>query len=1079
MEQFSHFRIIGNSAGDSLGGNFMGNFSEYYDARQVIHNILKDDLVGPVFEDEVLNELPTQYYVMGKLYPRQDESIIESNTQSDYALYDETNSLLSMSSERQPSAMGITFILKKNIQKFNIHVDFARYELLSENSNDACQDVKQWKRKHYEYIFPFAVSNEEELIQNKSISIKDGEKEMANLKIYCHHVLPSGEKIFTASLVNAQYAEKDSVGNVKNILFQCHFKIGAEIAAFEDIEKKSVIKVSEETLNMEMLYQSHKCYAQGHGCAARWDNNEAGPKWIETTVLPSFDVLQMKPAAFNLPVFQMKYLSEEHPEAFDLLRDFIDQYKKWISTQEEKLLSYAKKYQNVGKVNLKRCRQAAEQIDKTINILEESYNARGVKSFSWYAFKLANMAMYLQRKQTLKNRGITNISNISWYPFQLAFILHELISFIEPEGIERKKADLLWFPTGGGKTEAYLGIAAFVIFLRGLKNSGNHGVTVIMRYTLRLLTLQQFARASMMIIACEILRKKYKLFDTPISIGLWVGNNLTPNKLKDAEESLNQLKRTGNAKHNPMQLKRCPWCGKPLNLNNYIVDIKTKKMYIRCSNPECPTHLWEEGLPVYLIDESIYEYRPSFLVATVDKFAQLPLRNETFRLFGKCGGIQENNPPELIIQDELHLISGPLGTVTGDYEVIVDKFCESGSIPVKIIASTATIKNAANQIKSLYGRKYTQFPPQGITCDDSFFAIVSDKNDKPSREYLGIMGVGTTATTVFIRVNASILYASKYLVAQNYSEKVIDNYWTIVDYFNTLRELGGAATQIVDDVQSRYEYLCENKFFHKYQISEELARQTFDHYEELTSRKDSSQIGEILEKRLPMPFSLKKMKDAYNFVLSSNMISVGIDIDRLGCMVVLGQPKSNAEYIQATSRVGRSNPGLVVTIYNGARSRDRSHYEQFMRYHSSLYRYVEATSLTPFSDRARDRGLQAIFIALCRFYIDELSSNEDAGCFDKNDISYKNKLDEIKQFIVQYVQYIEPQEAKDTEKELNNIIDEWHQKAKSQKNLKYKDYRNKAHSLIKDDTDLENRFRMMNSMRSVELMSDLYLERRD
>lgn len=1057
----------------------MGNFSKYYDARQVIHNILKDDLVGPVFEDEVLNELPTQYYVMGKLYPRQDESIIESNTQSDYALYDETNSLLSMSSERQPSAMGLTFILKNNIREFNINVDFARYELLSGNSKSESQEVKQWKRKHYECTFPLSISDEEKFVQNKNISIKDGKKEIANLKVYCHHVLPSGEKIFTASLINAQYAERDSVSNVNNILFQCHFRIEAETVAFEDIEKKSVLKVSEETLNMEMLYQNHKCYAQGHGCAAKWDDSEAGPRWIETTVLPSFDVLQMKPAAVSSPIFQMKYLSEDHPEVFDLLRDFIAQYKKWIGAQEEKLLSYAKKYQNVGKVNLKRCRQAAEQINKTINILEESYHAQGAKSFSWYAFKLANMAMYLQRKQTLKNRGITNVSNISWYPFQLAFILHELISFIEPEGTERKKADLLWFPTGGGKTEAYLGIAAFVIFLRRLRNNSNCGVTVIMRYTLRLLTLQQFERASMMIVACEILRRKYDLFDMPISIGLWVGNNLTPNKLEDAKESLDKLKRNGTAEHNPMQLKRCPWCGKTLNLSNYFVDMETKKMYIQCSNPQCQTHFWKEGLPVYLIDESIYEYQPSFLVATVDKFAQLPLRNETFRLFGKCGGIQENNPPELIIQDELHLISGPLGTVTGDYEVIVDKFCEFGNIPVKIIASTATIKNAANQIKSLYGREYTQFPPQGITCDDSFFAVVSDKNDKPSREYLGVMGVGTTATTVFIRVNASILYASKYLVAQNYPEKVIDNYWTIVDYFNTLRELGGAATQIVDDVQSRYEYLCENKFFHKYNIPAELAQQTFNHYEELTSRKDSSQIGEILEKRLTMPYSVKKIKDAYNFVLSSNMISVGIDIDRLGCMVVLGQPKSNAEYIQATSRVGRSNPGFVVTIYNGARSRDRSHYEQFMRYHSSLYRYVEATSLTPFSDRARDRGLQAIFIALCRFYIYELSGNGDAGNFDKNDVSYKDELDKIKKFIVQYVRCIEPQEAADTEKELNSIIDAWHQKAKFQKSLKYKDYRNKEHSLIKDDTDLENRFRMMNSMRSVELMSDLYLERRN
>lgn len=1058
----------------------MGQFTAYYKARKEIENILRDDLAGPVFDDEILDELPTQYYIMGKLYPQKDNSMIESNTQSDYALFDETSSLLSMSSERQPSAMGMTFILKKEIRNFQIRVDFARYEMMAEETTENHTDHK-WKRKPRHYEYSVSVPQEKKV---ENISLSEGDTELARLSIYCHHVLSGGEKIFTISLVNMQASGKKSYESAARTLFQCRFRVQTDVVAFEDIDKKSALRLSEETLGLEMLYQKHKCYAQGHGCAAEWDTTEGGPKWVATTVLPSFNLLQMKPADFDLPVFSMKYLSEDHPEVFDQLREFMAKYEKWIDKQGETLLSYPERYQKAGQHNLEQCRQACGQIKKTIDILEKSSHSSGTYAYVWFAFQLANKAMYLQRCQTLKNRGITDFSHISWYPFQLAFILHELISFIKPKSEERKNVDLLWFPTGGGKTEAYLGIAAFDIFLRRLRTPGHNGVIVMMRYTLRLLTLQQFERAAMMIIACEHIRLTTGIIGgAPISIGLWVGDKLTPNKLKDAELALQQIARNSSAEHhNPMQLKYCPWCGHPLTVDDYSVDTKTKKMYIRCSNPECETHDWEEGLPVYLIDESIYQYQPSFLVATVDKFAQLPLKDETFNIFGTWQHSDdiaekafEKIPPDLIIQDELHLISGPLGTVTGDYEVIVDKFCEHHGIPVKIIASTATIRNADNQIKSLYGRPYTQFPPQGISCDDSFFAVTSDAESRPAREYMGVMGVGTTATTTFIRVNAALLYASKYLVTEGYPDQVVDNFWTIVDYFNTLRELGGAATQIVDDVQSRYAFLCEKKLAVKYPVAKELAEQDFNHYEELTSRKDSSQIGEILEHRLNTAYSSENMKAAYNFVLSSNMISVGVDIGRLGCMVVMGQPKSNAEYIQSTSRVGRSNPGLVVTIYNGVRSRDRSHYEQFMRYHSSLYRYVEAMSLTPFSDRARDRSLQAIFIALCRFYINELSGNDDAANFDKDNPVYQDEIEKIKDFIVSYVRRIEPQEAEGTAKELDEIIDIWHEKAKSVRGLKYKNYKSESASLIKDDTELNDRFRMMNSMRSVELLSNLYL----
>ena len=195
-----------------------------------------------------------------------------------------------------------------------------------------------------------------------------------------------------------------------------------------------------------------------------------------------------------------------------------------------------------------------------------------------------------------------------------------------------------------------------------------------------------------------------------------------------------------------------------------------------------------------------------------------------------------------------------------------------------------------------------------------------------------------------------------------------------------MKELGGACTQIIDDVQSRFNYLAKSKFVSKYpNVGTE---ENFDNIEELTSRMNNSEITKIIQEKLNRGYTTENHSDVYDFLLASNMISVVVDVGRLGLMAVANQPKTNSEYIQATSRVGRKNPGLVVTMYNAARSRDRSHYEQFLKYHSTLYRYVEATSLTPFSDRARDRGLQALYVSLCRYLISNLRQNAQAVNFE-------------------------------------------------------------------------------------------------
>lgn len=561
------------------------------------------------------------------------------------------------------------------------------------------------------------------------------------------------------------------------------------------------------------------------------------------------------------------------------------------------------------------------------------------------------------------------------------------------------------------------------------------------------------------------MEKKYALPGSEISIGLWVGNKLTPGTIEVADTTLAKLHNNGNVDQDeadPCQIKICPWCGKRIYPKNYSINAAKTRMNIKCTNGEC-VFSKEESLPIHLIDEEIYGIRPTFIVATVDKFAQITLQDKPAALFSVD---KQCLPPELIIQDELHLISGPLGTMTGIYEAAITKICERDGVPVKVVASTATIRNADKQIRALYGRKFAQFPPQGTCADDSFFAVKSTPEERPARLYMGVMGVGATFTTTLIRVYAAWLFASRYLIDKGYSDKAIDNFWTLTGYFNSIRELGGAQTQVVDDIQSRYQYLKDKKFADfnpKF-----TGNNKYEYSEELTSRMTNDQISDIIQTRLKVPYTSEKGEDVpFDFILASNMISVGVDVGRLGTMVVAGQPKTNAEYIQATSRVGRDNPGLVFMIYNASRSRDRSHYEQFLRYHAALYRYVEATSLTPFSDRARDRGLHALFVTLCRYMCPELLENENASRFDPS----LPEVKEVEDIIFKYVQIVDKRELDNVIKEVKFIEMKWAEEAQGE--LWY--HRKKKRSLLKEDIEEDDRFRCMNSMRSVEKQSGLYL----
>ncbi len=1048
----------------------MSSYDKYYEARNIIVDILKTDFVGPVFEDEILTEFPVQYYIMGKLYPQGNSGeildyarnpLLENGIES----YDVS---ISLSNQRNPSSCGITFLLKAGVDVIVLSGKYAFYEPVAfEKAQDYGVDILKWKNSENppetlwkRQGYSFEIEAELPITKVSSpISLKAG----IQLQIFTHAILESGERVVTVVMLNTNVSENETAEEKARL---CAFQTGLRVsglsgkAIFADTNLRSNISVDEELLELEMLYSDVHCYAQGHGCSVAWDMSNTEPTWVETDWMASYNLKQMMASKIeNQSVLSMNYLATaDSADVSSALKNFAESYRCWIDEIHDKAKMLPEHFKAEAECNIEKCYAAYHRIMNAIELLSDS------KAFQ--AFRLANEAMLMQRRQTLiKGKREYDAEKVLWYPFQLAFVLHEISSFINPESKERKIVDLLWFPTGGGKTEAYLGIAAFAIFIRRLRNQEDDGVTVIMRYTLRLLTIQQFERASMLICACELIRKKYKLGGTAISIGLWVGGDLTPNSLSNAQRSIMKQQRGAvitEEESNPCQIQICPWCGNHITAHEYSINQREKRMVINCSNQDCDFHNAENGLPLHIIDEAVYQHLPTFLVATVDKFAQIPLSEKPAAIFGISNG---KNPPDLIIQDELHLISGPLGTMTGIYEAAVTKLCERNGIGAKIIASTATIRNAHNQILALYGKEFVQFPPQGISVKDSYFAVESTEEEKPTRAYLGIMGIGVTATTALIRVNAALLFATRYLELLGYEDSIIDNFWTITGYFNSLRELGGASTQVLDDVQSRFSYLAKTKFgYLKPQVNYDAQ---YDNIVELTSRMNNSEITSVIQDKLKRSYRCGIHSDVYDFVLASNMISVGVDVGRLGVMTVAGQPKTNAEYIQATSRVGRDNPGMVVTIYNSTRSRDRSHYEQFLRYHSALYRYVEATSLTPFADRARDRGLHALYVALCRYLVPGLLGNEDAVNYQSND----SGVISVRNMILDYVELVDPDELDAVIDELSDIEEQW--ELETTGSLVYRSFKSEK-KLLKSDIE-NDRFRTMNSMRNVDAQSGIYL----
>jgi superfamily II DNA or RNA helicase len=667
---------------------------------------------------------------------------------------------------------------------------------------------------------------------------------------------------------------------------------------------------------------------------------------VETTWLPSSVVKSVNPLGHHVfdqltdhtgPVdaLSAEHLATSSPaELRATLSDLCSCYLKWIELQELALSDLPAVHLQAATRNLEACRRVHERMLASALQISEQEDLR-------HSFQLANFAMHVQHSWDHEK---SKQGHLRWRPFQLGFLILSAPSTVLGHHVDRGVMDLLWFPTGGGKTEAYLALIAMLAFYRRIDGRKDAtGVSAIMRYTLRLLTTQQFARSAAMIFACDAIRSgrisaphQSRLAKAPtFSVGLWVGGDSSPNKLSDAWVSLQGSKDTSS----PKQLADCPACHSLIAWTQKTV---SSPVIAHCENGACALN---GALPVWTVDEDVYRERPTLLVGTIDKFAQIVRRVETNELFG----VSNRCPPDLIIQDELHLISGPLGTITGSYESAFDLLFSSGGVIPKVIGSTATIRRATEQVRDLFDREACQFPPPALNHDDSGFAVVDPSST--GRRYIGVTTAGRSAKFTLQAVAASLLQSAASAFPDAKSK---DPYWTLVGYFNSLRELGGALVLMQDDVTDSIKLFARMRSEHSREMK---------NVDELTSRRTQEEILRMLGKlaiRVGEPGAL----DA---VLATNMVSVGVDIPRLGLMLVNGQPKTMSEYIQSTSRVGRGKvSGLVVSVLNNAKARDRSHFETFEGWHDALYRDVEATSVTPFASRARDRALHAALVAAVR-----------------------------------------------------------------------------------------------------------------
>ncbi len=1024
--------------------------------RDLLQWAVEDDLLGPADGpvEEIIGMSVRDRYLVGKLAPPDtqlsddqvedlpDATTSDSETNDREADASTSNSLV-------PSSIGFTFCVDGLAESVEVRASWGRYERTeSERTTDEGKPLRCWKRIPSGGMA--TISFDRRIV---TPIVMDSACPDVSVQGTIGDLLPNGYRLVTLFLVNDQ--TKPDENQDQAWIFQPELIVrdphGQSI--FRKRPFQSDIGWDEEREALEMIYRRRVEFAVGHGVSVHATPSSDDPEMaieVRTRVLPRYEVAVTETPGTSLedrPVMKqlvsdgsldMLHLAEMNRDGVVTVLDALaNDYAAWIEEQRARIGIDVQGYDSSAMAALERCESILERIREGIGVLKSD-------DATFEAFRFANRSMSSQRVHSVYSlkvrRGETvDLSSVdvsenrSWRPFQLAFILLSIPALANPTHRDRTEpvegyADLLWFPTGGGKTEAYLGVAAFTMAIRRLQGrlggfDGSRGLAVIMRYTLRLLTIQQFQRATALMCAMEVLRRAdtAKWGTTPFTIGLWVGQRVTPNTTQESHEAI-ERERDGKygTGSTPAQLVFCPWCGAEIIPGRDIRVVREiGRTFIYCGDKYGSCEFGkvkspELGLPVLVVDDEIYRHPPSMLIATVDKFAMMAWRGQVRTLFGRvdtecprhgllwpgadCGGTHRKKgslpattprqvmpirPPDLIIQDEFHLISGPLGTMVGLYETAVDELSgwnlDGKTVRPKIIASTATVRKADEQVNNVFLRRVAVFPPHGIDVEDNFFSVQRSIDLKPGRQYIGICSPGSSRPAVLIRVYVALLTAAQFLFER--FGQAADPYMTLVGYFNSLRELGGMRRLAEDDVQTRS---------YRVQMSDVsrpgLSQRSIRNVDELTSRVSNKDIPRKLN-QLEVKFKetwAKGETRAIDIVLATNMLSVGVDVSRLGLMVVNGQPKNTAEYIQATSRVGRVFPGLVCSVLTWSRPRDLSHYETFEHYHATFYKHVEAQSVTPFAPRALDRGLMGTIVSVVRLVNEPLNPNLGAQTLDNS-----------------------------------------------------------------------------------------------
>ena len=896
----------------------------------------------------------------------------------------------------KPSAMAVSFkVAAPQGSALEIRVTGAYYDTINVEIGGGKEHRVWWLRRPIEFagtIFADSLVTDSRIVSDVLMTSAQSSSPriVPNVQIFSR-VVPK-ENDTSVRLLTVAVSNKTPRQGPSTALFQVGFtveaKFGSQIMPYPE---SSAPASDEEEQSIDLLFRHKKTFAIGHGCAADW---EKGPQDFRTQVsavaLPEFEVESLTPDAYVLdesgkrvPLsVSMDELAKNTHKGKLQIEGILHYYERWIVEREGEIAQLDPRLQPAAIDHMQQCRVALERMLTGWRLLAEDPLAAKL-------FQIANSAMHQQqirsrlpiRSVKMRDDGITVVEGKqpvaeatplsgNWRPFQIAFILACLPEIIHRNSERRELVDLIFFPTGGGKTEAYLGAAAISLVSRRLRNPLDSGTDTLMRYTLRLLTAQQFLRAASLICVLEDIRSKNSqdLGETRFGIGIWLGGTSTPNTWKQATEALKKMKKDHWAT-NMFLLLRCPWCGTQMGTKPswgkgqdvFGYEEVRKKVIFRCPDRACRFG-GRESLPIHVVDEDIYDVRPSIVIGTVDKFAMLAWRPNARSIFGLGGdGSRVSSPPGLIIQDELHLISGPLGSMVGLYEPVIDELSTDrrGVSPIvpKIIASTATIRRYQEQIQCLFGRSQVAlFPPHGLEDGHSFFAepnTYEDGSAKPGTRYLGVFSASLGSTqTVQVRVAAATLQGATAIPLEGR-----DGYWTNLNFLNSLRELGNTVSLLQSDVP---DYLTGLR-----------RRDSLDEPRwprnnmELTSRRRSDEI----------PMAIQQLQVSYgspeciDICLASNIIEVGVDINRLGLMTIVGQPKTTAQYIQVSGRVGRQpevSPGLVITIYGAAKPRDRSHYERFRTYHERLYAQVEPTSVTPFATPVLRRAFHAAIVSFIR-----------------------------------------------------------------------------------------------------------------